>query len=273
PAIKTLVARYREQEPKVTYLELVQFARAEGDALRARSPGTRSKAAKTLLLESNSSSPSFATDGIPKQGYDNINVIHHDGLSIPTTELPSTTDGSVDSTARDTENGQVFYLNDRRTPAPRTPYSNGMTRIQRPGWVGNGEPGRYTDARNAVPRNAGVTLVCHLCFERGHTSPQCLLSLRDMARVVDNYEALSTQEKVSVPLTSYLRAKTDFPNALAHTPNSRYKPAQPARAAPAPNHAGGSPPAPAVATVQRNHALVAEEVGPSPDQDPVQGKE
>lgn len=32
-AIKTLVARNREQQLKVTYLELVQFARAKRDAL------------------------------------------------------------------------------------------------------------------------------------------------------------------------------------------------------------------------------------------------
>lgn len=34
-AFKTLVARYGEQQLKGTYLELVQFARAEGDALNA----------------------------------------------------------------------------------------------------------------------------------------------------------------------------------------------------------------------------------------------
>jgi len=36
PAIKALVARFRESHRRTTYLELVQYARAEGDALRAR---------------------------------------------------------------------------------------------------------------------------------------------------------------------------------------------------------------------------------------------
>lgn len=33
---KTLLARYREQEQRETYLEVVQFALAEGEAVRAR---------------------------------------------------------------------------------------------------------------------------------------------------------------------------------------------------------------------------------------------
>lgn len=40
PAIKTLVARNREQQQKVTNLELVHFAGAEGDAFRAQNPET-----------------------------------------------------------------------------------------------------------------------------------------------------------------------------------------------------------------------------------------
>lgn len=35
-AIKILVACYRKQQPKIPYLELVQFVQAEGDAFRAQ---------------------------------------------------------------------------------------------------------------------------------------------------------------------------------------------------------------------------------------------
>lgn len=43
PAINILVAHYREQHPKVSYLELTYFAGAKVDALCARNPGTGQK--------------------------------------------------------------------------------------------------------------------------------------------------------------------------------------------------------------------------------------
>lgn len=38
PTIKTLVGRHQKHRPQLTYLGLVQYSRAEGDALCARNP-------------------------------------------------------------------------------------------------------------------------------------------------------------------------------------------------------------------------------------------
>lgn len=252
PGIKTLVARHREEKRKLSYLELVQYARAEGDALRARGSTTRPKPAKALLAEPDSLS--LMADRTPREGFDNVHVAHADGVSIPTTELPSTTESSFE-TAQDRS---LLYVGNNRAQAPRVPFANGVTRNQRPGWVDNRSAGRFTDVRNVAPRSAAVPIICHLCYTHGHTSPQCVLSIREMAAVVANYEALTPEEKRTVPMASYLRAKTDFSHAVGQLPRTRAAPVQPVDPRPLANaQTAGYPGNP----VQRNAALVVEEPG------------
>lgn len=70
PAIKTLLARYREQQPNVTYLESVQFVRADGDALRPRNrekrKGTGSSANVFMEDQAGSSTLSLGMNKAPK---------------------------------------------------------------------------------------------------------------------------------------------------------------------------------------------------------------
>lgn len=54
---------------------------------------------------------------------------------------------------------------------------------------------------------------------------QFQLSLRYMAHVVTNIEALTLTEKNSVASAPYLRTKMDYFNLLAHTPHLMSKPA------------------------------------------------
>lgn len=95
----------------------------------------------------------------------------------------------------------------------------------------------------------------------GHTSPQCLLSLREMPKVVGNYEDLTPQEKQSVPIASYLPAKTDFSHALPAVNPAWYVPAPVARPA-----SQGNDPNTTYAGLpdRRANALVVEELGSRP---------
>ncbi|CAN8069510.1 unnamed protein product [Agarophyton chilense] len=240
PAIRTLVARYREDRRKTTYLELVQHAQAEGDALRARAPGHRSRTAKALVMEMKSPSLSLVASERPQQEYDNVHFARSDIYSVPTTELPSTTDDSYD-TAQD---GPLLYADSPRVYGSRIPYSNGALRKSRPGWKDTRQAVKFTDARSGLqPSRPG--LICHICYEHGHISPDCILTMRDVAQVIGNYEALTPVEKRIVPMTSYLRAKIDFPrgipeakprNALLYpaeqAPDHRPVPSNPAAGAP-----------------------------------------
>lgn len=102
PPIKTLVAHYREQHPKVTYLELIQFTRAEGEALRARDSSTQQNATRALRLQTGSSSICIGASDNPNLGYDKVQGIHQDGVLIPTTDLPSTTEGTFPTALAET---------------------------------------------------------------------------------------------------------------------------------------------------------------------------
>ena len=76
----------------------------------------------------------------------------------------------------------------------------------RPGWVDRSQ----APARNAVTpvRSVPAEWICHSCYVRAeHLAPQCTLSLKDIDKVVENYEDLSESERARVPDTSYSRIK------------------------------------------------------------------
>lgn len=72
PATRSLVSRYRTDKRRITYLELVQHAKAKVDALRARTSIHKSNSSKLLVLESDASSLPLTTEGIPQQGIDTV---------------------------------------------------------------------------------------------------------------------------------------------------------------------------------------------------------
>lgn len=67
-------------------------------------------------------------------------------------------------------------------------------------------------------------LKCHICCEHGYTSLRYGVTVRDMPTIVVLYGALTPEEKASVQIASYFRAKVDLSHQNTnHTP----KPAVP----------------------------------------------
>ncbi|CAN8076685.1 unnamed protein product [Agarophyton chilense] len=217
PAIRTLVARRREDRPKATYLKLVQFARAEGEALRARTPGSRVRFSKALMLQPGTASASMIDEQASRRDYDNVQLAHSDVHSIPTTELPST----LDESQYVIEDGTLLYADAGRVRAPRLPHESGNFQFSRPGWRDTRPAVKFAEPRHPTPASG---LICHLCYEPGHNSPQCVLSLREWAQVVANYEAQSPEDKAAVPIASYIRARTNVPSHVS-LPRARVVPA------------------------------------------------
>lgn len=54
------------------------------------------------------------------------------------------------------------------------------------------------------------SLICYHCYEKVHSAPTGILSLREMHRSVRNGEALSLIERLGIPSTSYLEVKNLF---------------------------------------------------------------
>ncbi|CAN8069909.1 unnamed protein product [Agarophyton chilense] len=221
PAIRTRVAQRREDRPKATYLGLVQFARAEGEALRACTPGSRLRSAKAMMLQPGTPSASMIDEQDSRRDYDNVQLAHSDVHSIPTTELPST----LDESQYVTEDHTLLYADNGRVRAPRVPHESGNVRFSRPGWRDTRPAVKFAEPRHPTPASG---LICHLCYKLGHTSPQCVLSLREWAQVVVNYEALSLEDKAAVPIASYIRARTDVPRHVS-LPRARVVPAPESR--------------------------------------------
>ncbi|CAN8065807.1 unnamed protein product [Agarophyton chilense] len=221
PAIRTLVARRREDRPKATYLELVQFAGAEGEALRACTPGSGVTSAKALMLQPSTPSPSMIDEQAFRRDYDNVQLAHSDVHSLPTTELPSTLDESQYVIGDDT----LLYAGNGRVRAPRVPQESGNVCFSRPGWRDTRPAVKFAEPRHPTP---AYGLIYNLCYKPGRTSPQCVLSLQEWAQVVVNYEALSPEDKAAVRIASYIRARTDVPRHVS-PPRARVVPAPESR--------------------------------------------
>ena len=85
----------------------------------------------------------------------------------------------------------------------------------RPGWVDRSQ----APARNAVTpvRSVPAEWFYHSCYVRAeHLAPQCTLSLKDIHKVVENYEDLSKSERARVPETSTSLMKVDIWTSTAN---------------------------------------------------------
>ena len=216
PVIRTLVARFRESHPRreLSYERIVQFARDEGDAYRARArPG-----GKTLLrpdpglkrdrvqfaessLEERHRSPSGHQ---PRHGdVDNLNLIQVGaGPSDLTSDLPTTLDGSHDQLCE--PYNPKLYGERPRVAAPPVPYMGRGT------YVARGRPGWMARAGPAPRAHQSDKAVCYTCYGKGHYSAECVLPLRELSTVIRNYESFSEIEKATVPVNGYHRARAQF---------------------------------------------------------------
>lgn len=88
------------------------------------------------------------------------------------------------------------------TPAPHITF---MSEANRLGWSGSQYPPRQPASQTNAPR---CVPIFHDCYEHGHISPQCILPVRQMRQVLENYETLTGEEKSYLPDTSYIRVRT-----------------------------------------------------------------
>ena len=180
PATKTLVARQREAKRRITYLELIQFARSEGEAHRARQsrgrpsiriPDTGRRRHHVSFLES----PSGSQGSLNRRSGDDLDNVHllQEDASLPSTELPSTSVPSTDTA--EAEAAALIQHRFERTPAPRVPYADARVTRNRPGWEGRPAFQRPPGQGPSSPR---PDIICHACYAKGsHISPRCTLTL------------------------------------------------------------------------------------------------
>ncbi|CAN8073121.1 unnamed protein product, partial [Agarophyton chilense] len=195
PSIRALVARHREEKRKLTYLELVQYAQAEGDTLRARQ-NRKSRPTRALLADGDNSSLSLAGGPAPVGVNDNIHFRGSNPESMGTSELPSTS-------APTTDEDPALYTQERRVPAASLPFANTAARFSRPEWRDTAP--RRVDSR---PQPNPAELICYLCYLRGDKAPDCTCPLREGSRIIAQYEALTPEEKARVPSRSYEEQRT-----------------------------------------------------------------
>lgn len=235
PEIRALVSRHREANPNISFLELVQFARAEGETHRARSKmATRSRPPSSLRRTSVAAMVDDPQEASISESMGNVTsfdqpaprYFDEDGneaffgnevsssvmQSVPImsqTETLSTPRTSEFATASD--HGEAMLASGRKwaptrwVPSRQIPHADKMTQRNNPGW-GNTPQSSRQERRQQLSR-----LICFICYKADdHISPNCTHPMRDVANVVANYEALSSEEQDAVPIASYRRAKSQL---------------------------------------------------------------
>ena len=182
PVIKTLFEQRREETRRISYLELVQYARAEGDSNRTRLSASRRRTPmleqdthsrkptkprrcprndKVMFAESTAdSSESPLNADQPRYTEDEVHLLGEADSSIPTDELPSTLVGSS-TTTTDPLLGVQAHV-----PAPYVNYQEwdrGMS-CNRPGWKTPFKADAY-GRRPEQPRTAPIS---HECYQPVH---------------------------------------------------------------------------------------------------------
>ncbi len=194
PDIRSRVARYREGIPRhaVRYNKIVQYARDEGETVRAQQTTVRT-VPKRQALSNPSQAHLLYENGEPtatdNRGAEGV-FLAEAGNPSPTSTVPVSDNTSDLPSTQDLEggNGEELYM----VRPPRVPFSDRHTDKARPGWK----------AKNP--------LVCFSCFVKdNHIAPDCTADPLDFALVVHNYEALTPQERMLAPngLGTYTLAK------------------------------------------------------------------
>ena len=215
PTIRTVVARYRESHRHATYLDLVDFAQHEGDAVRARNQGipvrsrnapmtTAPKGRSLALLHPMDDSHSSSTSNLEHaQGLsletDPVALLQGQGVPLPHDDSSTVPSESVDDPL-------LAFNGSRGTQVARPSriaFEDHHTRASRPGWAAP----RKEVPRTTQPDRLRNYLICHECYARGHVSPDCNLPLRSQSQVIANFEKLSDEDKLKVPSNSYRRVR------------------------------------------------------------------
>ena len=200
-AIRTIVSRFRRSQPRssVTFDLIVSFARDEGDAYRDRTPASRVNVTPVIsrVAAAKYSPPKPRTRQHVQFAEADVETIppssspahFSEDLLLADLEAPSTISTSeLPSTVADEP---VLAMPEcRRTPSP-------MPRVQptpvpfdtnpRPGW----------GVRTGLPP------ICYKCYDEGHYSNECRVSIEDYAMIVENFQKLTPERQTRVPPDNY----------------------------------------------------------------------
>ena len=203
PAIEPIMASHHEAHRNVTYLELVQFSKSQGEAIRAVMGSRRSaprftvpsKSAKTnpqgnfFALSSSEEfrDPSFSESrSSEKSGQ--VLLIDHEQDSVPTSDLPPTF-GDVYA---DSDVFLAIGMHRGHVGAPRVPYHEYAPHMTRPGWQ-NRQAQRMMERAGQRPYGS---IICHTCYENQYNiSPGCKISRRDVWKFIKNFDRLNSEEQ------------------------------------------------------------------------------
>ncbi|KAI0562056.1 hypothetical protein FGB62_67g15 [Gracilaria domingensis] len=130
---------------------------------------------------------------------DNVHFIGSNPDSYGYTDLPST---SIPSTEED----PALYAQGVRVPAAPLPYANNSSRLNRPGWKDTALQ-RRVDNR---PRDKPASVICYQCYLPGHVSTQCVFPPSHRPKIIAYYDALTPEEKESVPRKEYDKARAEL---------------------------------------------------------------
>ena len=248
-SIKPMVSQYRQDNRDVSFLRLVNYAKAHGSASRAKekkakkvtiqTPATlrvgnkpkvphpiRKNRAAVHLADSISGSDERSAQRSDENVYEGALVAkggfiepsegygygENGGSGTSTLQTPTyPTESHSGST-----DPVLSFRGRGHTPAPRLPMEDKGMAFRRPGCTGR-PPARGPPRSPYLQKKH--SLICYHCYEMGHGAPTCLLSFREMHRDLKNYEALSPIEKLGIPSTSYLKVKNWFDSQTASTPS------------------------------------------------------
>ena len=250
PSIKPMVSQYRQDNRDVSFLRLVNYAKAQGSARRAKdkktkkatiqTPATlrvgsklkgphpvRNNRAAVHLADSISGSEGRSAQRSNESYYEGAFVAEGDSFEPSEGDGYGNYDGSGTSTLRtptyatesyeETTDPVLAFRGRGHTPAPRLRREDKCTKFRRPDWSGrtpfNGRP------RPQYPvKEHG--LICYHYHEKGHAAPTCILSHREMHKVLGNYEALSPTVRLGILSRSYLKVTNWFDSQMASTPSA-----------------------------------------------------
>ena len=185
PVIVPLVDAAYEQEPGMTFLQLVRLARSKGDSYRAGLDNGQTREASKIAPK--------------RMGRPIVNFV---------SDNSGTTGSSSARTRNDASSGELNLVNsleeNESLSVPSCPTTTTYT-------VEDADPAMFMDRRPNLPtrgiiRSGPPSFICHECYKKGHLKPNCPLPARELARVPYNYSQLSEQERRGVPDAAYLRA-------------------------------------------------------------------
>lgn len=179
PTIRKLVARHRESHSRSTYLEIVRYARGDGDPVRAHShtanPTAHNPSWIILFnLIRSSSDSSLPSDNGKLETTKDVHLIQEIEWQQDSqySLVPSTSDSD---NVLDLQNSGYRFVQ-----PPTTAHASPQVKNNRPRLVER--PARGIPHGMNNQNRPELNLIWHECYELNHISPDCILSVRDQIK-------------------------------------------------------------------------------------------